>query len=144
MKNKKIKLPLEILEIKGDGYHLFTEIHIADKPLRVVVDTGASRTVIDKGWVSEHQADLQLEENELKAAGLGSNQISNYIMVIPELKLGACTLNEYVCAALDLSGINENYLSIDAPIIDGILGSDLLFKLKAEINYGKAEMLLTV
>ena len=43
-----IEIPINIINIEGDGFHIVTEGHINGKAARFVVDTGASRTVFDK------------------------------------------------------------------------------------------------
>ena len=43
-----IEIPINIISIEGDGFHLIAGGRINDKVARFVVDTGASRTVFDK------------------------------------------------------------------------------------------------
>ncbi|MEO6302168.1 MAG: hypothetical protein ABIP51_03240 [Bacteroidia bacterium] len=41
-------IPFKILSIDNEGYHLLLKLHINRKVSKVLVDTGASKTVFDK------------------------------------------------------------------------------------------------
>jgi predicted aspartyl protease len=48
MRKKISNIPLELMNIEGDGYHLMIEAEVNEKTVRLLVDTGASKTVFDK------------------------------------------------------------------------------------------------
>ncbi|MDG1476456.1 MAG: aspartyl protease family protein [Vicingaceae bacterium] len=58
----KTILPIEIFPIEDDGYHLKVEIVINGKPANLILDTGASRTVLDENRITEFVAEDSIEE----------------------------------------------------------------------------------
>ncbi|MGZ5304884.1 MAG: retropepsin-like aspartic protease, partial [Bacteroidia bacterium] len=83
-----IELPIEVISIKDEGYHLFVVVMVNEQPIRLLLDTGASRTVFDMEVIQQVCADIELEENEDKATGLGSSQVENFIVILDNLALG--------------------------------------------------------
>ena len=106
----------------------------------MLLDTGASRTVFDEAIIKGISSELDLEENEDKATGLGSNTVDNYVAVIDLLEIGTLSVTDYQVGVLNLTHVNESYENIGAASIAGVLGSDLLVKFKAVIDLEK-EML---
>jgi len=49
-------------------------------------------------------------------------------------------VKNYTIAAVDLGHVNLTYASVGKKKIQGILGSDILFKHKMEIDYGKQQL----
>jgi len=45
-------------------------------------------------------------------------------------------IRKYPAVALDMSHVNQSYNELDLPPIDGVIGSDILMKYGAVINYG--------
>ncbi len=135
-----ISIPLEILTIREEGYHIFLPIKIFGQEVRMLLDTGASRTVFDEGIIKGISSELDLEENEDKATGLGSNTVDNFVAVIDLLEIGTLSVTDYQVGVLNLTHVNESYDNMGALPIAGVLGSDLLVKFKAVIDLEK-EML---
>jgi predicted aspartyl protease len=46
---RTITVPLQLINLQDDGFHLLVEIVVFGEKLFAVVDTGASRSVFDKG-----------------------------------------------------------------------------------------------
>ena len=42
------KIPFEVIGLQADGFHIITQTTIYDKTFKIVIDTGASKTVLDK------------------------------------------------------------------------------------------------
>ena len=68
---------------------------------------------------------MESHEVEIKTLGIGKLKIKNYKTIL-----------------LDLSHVNNSYKQIKIKPIDGVLGSDILHKYKAVIDYGKKKMIL--
>jgi predicted aspartyl protease len=142
-KAKTTTLSLEIASIQEDGYHVFVWILVNNRPARMLLDTGASRTVFDIDMLREDHADIILEENEDKAMGLGTSAVDNYIAVIDKMVLNDITAKKVQIGALSLSHVNVGYGHMDLKPIAGVLGSDILMKYKAVISYKDKELVLT-
>ena len=77
-----IELPINIISIEGDGFHLIAEGCINGKTARFVVDTGASRTVFDKDKILNYISNPEFSEKEGISAGIGGTDISSFIFNI--------------------------------------------------------------
>jgi len=142
LRKNKVELPIEVISIKDEGYHLFVEVHVNEQPIRLLLDTGASRTVFDMDVIQRVCADVELEENEDKATGLGSSQVENFIVILNSLVLGEIELTEYQTGVLNLSHVNVSYGNMGFSTIGGVLGSDILMKFNAIIDYKKRKLFL--
>ncbi|ATP58998.1 hypothetical protein CPT03_22275 [Pedobacter ginsengisoli] len=137
---RPISIPLILISLQDDGFHLLVEIVVFGQKLFAVVDTGASRSVFDKTFVKEHLKELEHSE-ETQATTLFSTS-STLQAVIPSVKIGSLVLKDYETVALDLETVNQAYENLGHPPIIGILGSDLLLKYQAVINYKKMKLYL--
>ena len=138
-----IEIPINIINIEGDGFHLIAEGMINNKPARFVVDTGASRTVFDKDRILNYIDNPEFNKKEGISAGIGGTDISSFIFNIEELSFGDLKINGYQAVAMDLSNVNNSYAMLKLPPVDGVIGGDLMKKYQAIINYKLKKMRLT-
>ena len=130
----KMKIPIEVSPIMNDGFHLFVKGKLGRKNVRLLLDTGASKTVLAKKFINDHLKQHLLHTNEQQATGLGSNQIVSEVISITNFKLVDIKLPEQQFAVLDLKHVNETYQKLNLIPIDGVLGSDILVSLNAVID----------
>jgi Predicted aspartyl protease len=132
------KIPLRIIRIEDEGCHLLIYATINGKEATLLIDTGASRTVLDKNRIEKFipEDEQKFEINEQLSTGLGTNTLPSEITVLSELQLGEKIIHEFQTAVLDLSHVNQTYTLLGFPAIDGVIGGELLKKHKAVINYG--------
>jgi predicted aspartyl protease len=137
------KLKIEITPIESDGVHIFIRARINGKPARFLVDTGASRTVVDKKRILRYleEDEANFEKLEALSAGLGTNTMESHTILLGSLSFGRLVLKNYKTAALDLTHVNDSYKIMKLKKIDGVVGGDLLQRLRAVIDYGKGEIL---
>jgi predicted aspartyl protease len=133
-KKKKYSMPIEIASISGDGNHLFAEVFLNHHPVRVVIDTGASRSVFDKEVIQKMLPHVELKNNEESAVGMGSNQIESSLAILPQLKIGKLNLYNYPAGILDMQHANGAYEKLSMKPVHGILGCDVLVKYKASLS----------
>ena len=138
-----IEVPINIISIEGDGFHLIAEGLINGKSARFVVDTGASRTVFDKERILAYIDNPEFNEKEGLSAGIGGTDISSFIFKLEELSFGELSIKDYQAVAMDLSNVNNSYAMLNIPPVDGVLGGDLLYKHKAVISYKLKKIRLT-
>ncbi|MEW6468101.1 MAG: retropepsin-like aspartic protease [Bacteroidota bacterium] len=137
-----ISLPIKVLAIDNDGYHLQASIIINGKKANVIIDTGASRTVFDKERIKKFVKQKAEKITDKLSTGLGTNSMESHQVVISSMKIGRLKLKDYETVLLDLSHVNRSYEQIKLKPVDGVLGSDILRKHKAVIDYGKKKMRL--
>ena len=139
---KKTKLPLELLNLEDNGFHLLVEVVAFGQTFNAVLDTGASKTVFDKTTVENHVHRSDLLISDKLSAGLGTNTMESHTIILPLLKLGKLKLKNFEVAVLDLSTISHAYETLNLPPVIGVLGGDILLRHKAIINYKKLHLKL--
>lgn len=137
---RTITVPMTLINLQDDGFHLLVEIVAFGQKSFAVVDTGASRSVFDDTWLKDRLPEL-IHSDEVLATTLFTTS-STLQAVIPKLKIGRLVLNDYETVALDLEGVNDAYEGLGHPPVIGIIGSDLLLKYNAVINYKKLKLYL--
>lgn len=137
------KIPFETLTLEGDGYHILIDVTIFDKQFKMVIDTGASKTVLDQKTLLASGIDESLiQSTNIKSTGLGTNDMESFILDLPYLKIHDWKSTHTQVAVLDLSSINYAYEQMGFPTVIGVLGGDILMKYGALINYKKQHITL--
>lgn len=129
-------IPVEIIPIDEDGYHLVIVAKMNGKKAKLLIDTGASRSVFDLNRINRF-SEGELTTTEALSTGLGTNTMQSHTITLESLELGDLRLVDFEAVLLDLSHVNGSYLSMKLSAIDGVLGSDVLMKHKAVIDYKK-------
>lgn len=140
----KYKIKVEICELEKNNYHLFVTLKIGNQNARLLVDTGASKTVFDSERVLQFVQEKKIKTNDSKSVGLGVADMETKVVKLKEITLGKMHLNKLEVAVLPIGHVNQTYQQINLPPIDGVLGSDFLMKHKAVINYPDAMIKLNV
>lgn len=135
---RTITVPLTLINLNEDGFHLLVEIAVFGKKNYAVVDTGASRSVFDKNYI-EVNSDEFTSEDDTSATTLFATS-STIQAILPKLRIGKLTIKNYPAVALDLQSVNEAYAQMGHPKIIAILGSDIFYKYQAKINFKKLKI----
>lgn len=139
----KTVLPFKIITISDESYHLMVKIRINGKVARMIIDTGASHSAFDVKKIKSFVKNKNFEKHGEATSGLGTNTMESHFTSINKIKLGELEILDYHAVLLDLSHVNESYVSIDLPEVDGVLGSDIFCKYNAVIDYKKQTLELT-
>ncbi|AZI27823.1 MAG: aspartyl protease family protein [Pedobacter agri] len=131
-----ISIPLKLLNLQDDGFHLLVEVVVFKEKHFAVLDTGASRSVFDKLLIERHLAETLHVSEEINAATLFTTT-TTIQATIPEVKIGPLKIKNYETVAFDLQSVTETYQQFGHPPIIGIIGGDILMQYKAVINYKK-------
>ncbi len=141
MKNKKpIAVNIILEQLDREGYHLFLNVKLNGKKCRFLIDTGASHTVVDKGFFEKNFKKENLKTVKQSTASLHGSTEESHFGKIKELALGRLLIKNRVAAAIDLNHVNQTYRTIKKPKIHGIIGSDILVKYKMIIDYGQKKL----
>lgn len=138
------KIPFDLVAIEADGVHIILKAEINQIPCRLLIDTGASRTVFDQNRISLFVTDPEIHENEQLSTGLGTNDMKSQIISLDSLVIGELSLHNYQCIIIDMIHINQSFETFGLQAIDGVIGGDILLNYKAEIDYRKKELRLRV
>ncbi|MCC8408882.1 retroviral-like aspartic protease family protein [Mucilaginibacter sp. UR6-1] len=135
-------IPLNIIDLQGDGFHPLIDITLFGKSYKLVLDTGASRTALDKTLLAEANGEDFILASDKLSTGLGTNSMVSFTATLSDMHLGELKLDSFDVAVLDLSTINIAYEQLNHPKVLGVLGGDVLMKYKAVIDYGKRQITL--
>lgn len=136
------EIQLELVQMEDGGSHLLLYARIGDQDIRLVLDTGASRTVIDLGFIEALFPTLMKITEEEQSIGLGSNELQAYTITDLDFKLGDLIITKANLALMDLSNVIQAYESIQKGPVHGVLGGDILLKYQAQINYSNLTLSL--
>ena len=138
----RIKIPIQIIELETDNYHIMASSVFADgQKANWIIDTGASKTVFDKNWI-EYYSVLEGESDEIHTAAIGDHPQEISMGLLSPFQLGKLTVESVKVALLDLSHINELYSRSTEIEICGLIGGDFLMKYRSAIDYKKQQLVL--
>lgn len=130
-----MQIPIQLLDIEGEGFHILIEGKINGLEAQFLIDTGASRSVFDPTVISRFIENPKFKKKKGITSGVGGNDLESSTFKISSLSFGDIELHDYEAVALDMQNIHETYEKLGLPAIDGIIGGDILYRLKATINY---------
>ncbi len=131
----RIQVPVTVIDLRGDGYHIKIQVEINRVPAELILDTGASTTVFDYESLLRVHPDLKVRDSDQLTTGLGTSSMLSHKTVIPLLSIGSIEIRDLETALLDLSHINAAYSKISKDPVIGVLGNDILVNYGAVIDY---------
>jgi hypothetical protein len=120
-------LPMQRLK---SGF-LCLHVTLNGKKLFVAVDTGAPNTHLDRRQVSQHKFDWQ----RIRRQAEDGSSVEAMILSASGLDVSGFRTGPLTVVEQDLSTINERLAGFKDPFIDGVLGSDVLDRHLAVIDY---------
>lgn len=137
---KKTILKLQSVFIPPNGVHLILNVKINSKRARLVLDTGASQTVLDMNRMTRFTTQKKFEKSDGHSSGIGSSSMESHIFMSEKMDIGDFTILKKQLVLLDMVHVNSSYALINKKPVDGVLGGDILKKYKAVINYATKEL----
>lgn len=134
---KSTKLKLHFIPIDDTGFHIKIKALINGKTAWLIVDTGASKTVLDKNKIEAYLALDTIKSLDQLSSGLGTNTMESGMAEVEKIKLGGLLITKQPVAVLNLENVDIAYSQLQLPLVQGILGGDILQKYHAVINYKK-------
>ncbi|MCL2130921.1 MAG: retroviral-like aspartic protease family protein [Lentimicrobiaceae bacterium] len=130
-----IEIPFEIIHLGDENnIHIVVNAALDGTVARLVVDTGASHSCLCKKTFKSICKKARTTKADA-VLGIGKCRLSNQLVSIPQFELGELVIEDYPFLMLPLSHINKMLQIIDLQPIQGLLGSDILFKYNAIIDY---------
>lgn len=115
--------------------HYRLSMKVNNKRGDFILDTGASTSCI--GFESVGHFSLEAEESEVKAAGAGAINMETRIAKGNLLEIGGLPYSNIDLILFDLTHVNQALEQVDEKSVHGILGADLLKRMRAVIDYGR-------
>lgn len=120
--------------------HLVLVGEILGEEVDILLDTGASSTVMDLAWCRSRN--VPLAETGNRGGGAGGTSLSIYALKDVRLTLDGQTLRGAGVYALDMSHVNSGLAKHGSEHIAGVLGADVLAEHRAVIDYGTNSLFL--
>lgn len=134
--------PVEIVKLEDNSFHLLVKVEIDGIAGDMIIDTGASVTVISQDLFPEK---ISVQPAVTMQSGSVTGQIKDIRVVRADsFRIQGYTLKNVPLAAIDLEYVNHMYAEHLQRKIIGLLGCDFCVKYKAVINYRTQEMSLNL
>lgn len=133
-----IEIPLQIIELEHDNYHILIEGHFYDTtPASWIIDTGASKTVLDVNLKKFYEIAESDNEDDFQSAGINQGMMETSVGILSYLCFGNLEITGQKVALIDLNHVNEIYGKYTSCRIAGLLGGDILMNYKCIIDYSR-------
>ncbi|MDP2337705.1 MAG: retropepsin-like aspartic protease [Bacteroidota bacterium] len=130
------EIPLLIVELERDNYHILLEGHFDDDtPSCWIIDTGASKSVLDVNLSSFYEIIDSDNLDDYQSAGINQGMMETSVGKMTYLRFGDMEITGLKVALIDLSHVNEIYSKYTACRIAGLLGGDILMQYQCTIDY---------
>lgn len=136
----QITIPIDIVNIEDEGFHLLVRGSINDLNAVFILDTGASRTVLDLGSLHLFQIYEPAHRSDVHSTGLGISELESFYLESVRIRLFEILMHTEFVTVINLQHVHDAYKRLGLPRIAGIIGSDLLVKHKAVIDFAKATL----
>lgn len=140
--SRTLVIPVEIVRLEDKSYHLIVGVEIDGIKGDMIIDTGASVTVVDQKLFAGKAS----EETTVKMqSGSVTGQIEDVRLVKADrFKIGNRKMKNISLACIDLDYVNNMYNQHLKRQIIGLLGCDFYVRYKAVIDYQKKELTLNI
>lgn len=134
-------ISFNIIQLDAKSFHPILSGRLDGNNINLILDTGASRTVLGKHLTQQYPT-IECEAEEAFAAGINAQTMEVELVEIPEITIGESTFKNLLVFSAELDGISEIYQKMVGQKIDGLIGCDFLVKYKATINFKMRKIVL--
>lgn len=120
--------------------HFHADGFLNDRPVSVLIDTGASGTVFSFNIARE--LNLALTKSTMSGGGAGAAQLDVHHIQAARFVIGDFSPNVRALLTMDLSHVNQALALKGSTPIDAVLGADVLDAHAAVIDYGSSSLYL--
>lgn len=133
-----IEIPLIPVELERENYHILIEGQFQDKtPVYWIIDSGASKTVLDSNLANYYEITDSEEDTEFQSAGINQGMLETSVGKMIYLQFGKLKIKNRKVALIDLNHVNDIYAKYTSYRISGLLGGDILMHYRCQIDYKK-------
>lgn len=139
---KKVILPIEIVSLGDEGSHIFCKAKVNGKKARVLIDTGASKTVLSQEFADSLKNLRPVDIDDNTTSGIGPDKVDAQFAKIKKLEFKGLTVKKLIVGTIDVSHVVAMYHSLGLKPFDMLLGGDVLEMHQAKIDYRKKQLTL--
>ena len=140
----KIRVPLRKIKIDVIGCHLLVKATVNKKNIWLVLDTGASQTILDYHLAEEFSNDKPRHVKAAVSTGVGGESLKTHFIIVDRFAVGQAVWHDRLLVLLEMHHINNSYEKMGKQKIQGILGGDFLNLFQAIIDYKNKQLILTL
>ena len=129
-------VPMQVSE----GYNLYVDAKINDRPARLMVDTGAFATLLHRPFV--RQMRIPTRQTPYSSAAVNLKQRGVDVARIRKLTVGSIDIIGREVGVIDLEGLIHNGLLDGNPPVAGLLGAEILDRHHGIIDFGTKTLYL--
>jgi hypothetical protein len=100
-----------------------------------IIDTGASKTVLDKNLSSHYELMDSDDMEDYQSAGINQGMMETSVGKLTYLRFGDVKITGQKVALIDLNHVNDIYGKYTSYRIAGLLGGDILMQHQCKIDY---------
>jgi predicted aspartyl protease len=129
-------VPMQVSE----GFNLYVNATINDRPARLMVDTGAFATLLHRPFV--RQMRIPTRQTPYSSAAVNLKQRGVDVARIRKLSVGSIDIIGREVGVIDLEGLIHNGLLQGTPPVVGLLGAEILDRHHGIIDFGTRTLYL--
>jgi hypothetical protein len=131
-----VKVPMHV----SSGYNLYVDGKFNGTRAKLMVDTGAFGTLMHQGFV--RQMKIPLRETPFSSAGVNLKQRGVQLATISRFSVGSVNMRSKEVGVIDMQGLVRTGLLDATPPVAGLLGSEILRRHGAIIDFGTRTLYL--
>ena len=131
-----VSIPFEIKELEPTSFHPIVQAQIENTSINMILDTGASRTVLNMELLLNLPR-INPPHEETFAAGINAQRLEVEQVLVPNIRIGQLEFADMLVFGTDLQAVSSLYEQMAGMRIDGLLGCDFLEAHKATIDFKK-------
>jgi len=130
------RIPMHV----SDGFNLYVDGSVNGRAARLMVDTGAFATLLHSRFVRGMK--IPLRETPYSSSGVNLKQRGVQMATISRLSVGSMNLERKDVGVINLEGLIHGGLLDASPPVAGLLGSEILRRHHAIIDFGTKSLYL--
>jgi predicted aspartyl protease len=130
------RIPMHV----SDGFNLYVDGSVNGKKARLMVDTGAFATLLHSRFMRRMQ--IPLRDTPFSSSGVNLKQRGVQMATIARFSIGSMDLDRNDVGVINLEGLIHGGLLDASPPVAGLLGSEILRRNHAIIDFGTKNLYL--
>ncbi|MEO5720142.1 MAG: aspartyl protease family protein [Chthoniobacterales bacterium] len=131
-----MRVPIHV----SSGYNLYVNGRFNGKRAKLMVDTGAFATLLHQPFVRRMK--IPLRDSPFSSAGVNLKERGVQFATISRFSVGGVHLRDKKVGVIDLEGLVRTNLLDSSPPVAGLLGSEILQRHNAIIDFGTKTLYL--
>ena len=130
------RIPMHV----SDGFNLYVDGSVNGQKAKLMVDTGAFATLLHSRFVRRMQ--IPMRETPFSSSGVNLKQRGVQMATISRFSIGSMDLQRNDVGVINLEGLIHGGLLDASPPVAGLLGSEILRRNHAIIDFGTKNLYL--